>query len=383
MDNVIPKTTIDILQYVLTGKKTEVSADIDFSKLFDFAKSHGVENMVYVGLCDLNIAVSQEVMGKFKQAYEMQIMVEAVQAIELENIGAAFEEAGIDFIPLKGSIVKYLYPMPDYRKCTDIDILIKPENEEVVQSIMYNLGYIAEDDTSQIHISYMKKPYIEIEVHRQLTHKADRAYKFCMSVWDYATLKDEKKHEYLMSNEFLYVHTLAHFCRHLYFGGAGIRLITDIYVLLQNCRFNKGVLRKFIKIANLEVLDSLTTALAQKWFGNGCSTDNNVERLADIVMRSGSYGTVESKRIIRNSESKGRKAVNLIKELFPSYEVLRWRYNCLQGRPYMLPAIWVYRFFSTVMHKREKISEKLGQSFDNSKKYSDMDVILEAIRDIR
>ena len=66
----------------------------------------------------------------FAEDYDANIMLEATQALELENLAEEFEKAEIDYMPMKGSVVKYLYAMPDYRKSGDIDILIRPEDKK-------------------------------------------------------------------------------------------------------------------------------------------------------------------------------------------------------------------------------------------------------------
>ncbi|MGN0161970.1 MAG: nucleotidyltransferase family protein, partial [Candidatus Ornithomonoglobus sp.] len=108
--------TIKLIRYVLNGDVPELPENVDFEKLFAFGRSHGVENMLYVGLRDLKINVPTEIMKQFRTAYEIQIMVEATQALEYECLCEIFEEADIDFLPLKGIVIRNLYPMPDYRK---------------------------------------------------------------------------------------------------------------------------------------------------------------------------------------------------------------------------------------------------------------------------
>ena len=154
----IHKYIIELIRYVLNGDMPILPENIDFENLFLFSKSHGVENMVYVGLKGCNIPVPEPVMSKLEQEYQKAIMSEAVQAIELESLSMQMDASEIDHIPLKGSVIKYLYPMPDYRKSGDIDILIKRCDEKKATDILVANGYkLADDgDAHDIHISYFK-----------------------------------------------------------------------------------------------------------------------------------------------------------------------------------------------------------------------------------
>ena len=57
--------TIKLLRYVLKGDVPDLPNDVDFEKLYEFGRSHGVENMLYVGLKDLKIDVPKDVFQKF------------------------------------------------------------------------------------------------------------------------------------------------------------------------------------------------------------------------------------------------------------------------------------------------------------------------------
>ncbi|MGN0162762.1 MAG: nucleotidyltransferase family protein [Candidatus Ornithomonoglobus sp.] len=377
--------TIKLIRYVLNGDVPELPDNIDFEKLFSFGRSHGVENMLYIGLRDLNINVPEQTMKKFKTAYEMQIMLEATQALELEAIGEAFEEAGIDYVPLKGSVIKYLYPMPDYRKSGDIDILIKPMDEDNTEKIMLGLGYkkIEELDDYEVHTTYKKAPYMEIEIHRQLTTHNSRTYKFCAKAWEHTVLNDGYKHQYSFEDEYLYMHLMAHLCHHLYEGGAGIRLITDFYVLLKNKKLSDDVIDKYMKKARLTALNQMAVGLMKKWFMENNDVNNDVCTLEKLVLVSGSFGTKELKGTIRNSDTGIYKLRHFIKQLFPPARELKARYKLLENRPYLVGVMWVYRFFDIIKNENNTISKKVGDTFDNSKMSSEIQIITKAVRDIR
>lgn len=381
MDNTVHKTTIDILRYVLTGKAEKITQDIDFNELYTFSKSHGVENMIYVGLRDMNIGVPEDIMAKFKQAYEIQIMVEATQALELEAIGRAFEEAGIDYIPLKGSVIKYLYPMPDYRKSGDIDILVREKDQKKADKIMKANGYIVdEQDEYELHKGYRKPPFILVEIHDRLVEKNNRAYDALSKVWEYAELKKGTDHHYIIDDEFLYAFTVAHLCKHIKNGGAGIKFILDIYILQRNKKQSqKEKLYSIIKSANLSEFDLIVNEIVGKWFYDNTSISTKASVLEQFIFNGGSFGTVEQKKLLNDSKAfesklgiKGYKAEQIINGIFSNVRDMKKKYEFVRKYPVLLPAAWFVRWISLITKDRYKIKYKLTVDTSSSKELSEL-----------
>ncbi len=382
--------TIKLIRFVLNGDVPELPENIDFEKLFAFGKSHGVENMLYVGLRDLHIDVPEETMQKFKTAYEMQIMVEATQALELEAISEAFEEAGIDHVPLKGSVIKYLYPMPDYRKSGDIDILIRPEDEAKTRPILekcgYAYNYIFEEH--EAHAEYEKRPYLILEIHRTLMGHENRAYAFSTQVWNYVTLHKNHMHCYILDANFLYVYLVSHIAKHLSEGGAGIKLIADLWLMKRKTNLNQEKVSEFLRQAQLVDINNYLDVIIDKWF---IGIDNNstcIQTLEKYIFEGGSFGTVAQNVIIKASQRKNKvtfvlkyKMRNIFKDIFEPYSYMKQYYPVLIKQKYLLPIMWIYRCIMIPFKQKDKMLSKLN-SYKNIKinDETDFSKIYEAVR---
>lgn len=384
MENVY-KYTIALLRFVLTGDRPDLTSNVNFEQLLEFSKSHGIVNMMYVGLRDLKISVPNSIMQGFEDEYKGSIVLEAKQAIELQFIEEAFERNKIDNIPLKGSVIKYLYPMPDYRKSADIDILIHPEQEDKIESLMLDLDYQHDDkfDKYEVHFAYKKSPDTEVEMHRMLLRQNHRSYKFFLDVWKYAKLKEGYLHQYELSDEYIYVHLMAHLAHHLYRGGVGIRHIIDFYVIRKQCKLNEDVLNKYLKKAHLKELDKIAVGLVKKWFGENYDDSPDVDALERLVFTSGSFGNYENKKIIRNSNTTVNKLKSFVKQVFPPIRELKLTYKILETKPYLIFGVWVYRWYKIVFYRRNTISEKIGDTFETTDKKTDLKKLINAIRDNR
>lgn len=311
--------TIKLLRYVLKGDVPDLPNDVDFEKLYEFGRSHGVENMLYVGLKGLNIDVPKDVFQKFYYSYLMSIKIDTLQTMELEKISNAFEEAEIDFIPLKGSVVKYFYPMPNYRRSGDIDVLVKREYEEKAQKVLTrHLGYLPLEDSKsyEVHVTYTSKSHVHIELHRQILRSSNRAYRTFRNVWKYANASANETHEHKLSAELLYTYQLAHLCQHIYRGGAGIRMLMDFFVLKDSMKFDDNALKKLLKKSNLVKIDNYVNKVVDKWFGDTYSNGREVETLVDIILSGGSFGTCEMREKIHDSTGISGKTRQLSKRVF-------------------------------------------------------------------
>lgn len=350
--------TIKLLRYVLKGDVPDLPNDVDFEKLYEFGRSHGVENMLYVGLKDLKIDVPREVFQKFYYSYLMSIKIDTLQTMELEKIGKAFEEAGIDYIPLKGSVVKYFYPMPNYRKSGDIDVLIKREDEENARKVLTEqLGCspFKASDRYEVHSAYVSKTHVHIELHRQILRTANRAYKTFKNVWKYAILSDGSEHKHRLPHELLYIHQLAHFCHHIYRGGAGIRMLMDFYVMKKSIDFDEDALKYWLKKSNLVEIDNYVNNTVDKWFGNSYSLDEDVETLVKIILSGGSFGTREMGEKIHDSTGLNGRFRQLFKRVFlPADSLVIVRPDYVDGKNSKF-LMHSRRLKSILLHGRGKV----------------------------
>lgn len=363
---------IKLIRYILKGDVPELPENIDFESLFEFSKSHGVENMIYVGLRDLKIEVPEPTMQKFKEAYEMAIVVEAMQAIELEQISNAFEEAGIDHIPLKGSVVKYLYPDPSYRKSGDIDILIKPEDKKTVRKKMFENGYLIDkSDEYELHEGYRKPPFILTEIHDRLVEKNNRAYALLTDVWENAERKQNTKHNFKLRDEWQYIFSVAHFAKHIKNGGAGIKFVLDMYILSQE-ELEIDTVEEMLNKSNLSQFHGFVKEVVNKWFYDE-DVSENAMNLEKFILDGGGFGTDEQSKLLKKSAIFwGRKEkikymfTKTYKGIFVSYESMRSKYPILVRHRYLLPIMWMVRLWSIITSKKSTVAHfKSAYDFKN------------------
>lgn len=205
----------------------------------------------------------------------------------LTQIKEALNKAGIPYIPLKGSVIRDLYPEPWFRTCNDIDVLVPEERlDEAVKAL--------EDNTD---FKYLKKSYhdvsmlnsdVHLELHFSIRVHMNDSNELLDRVWDYSKPSGEGSY-YVMSPEFLMFHVVAHMARHLINGGLGFRPYIDLWLLKTKTEFDEAELRSMLASCNLLQFYENSCHLVDVWFAGAEHTDVT-RKLEDLCFQGGVFG---------------------------------------------------------------------------------------------
>lgn len=342
--NAVQKYLLYLLKCSVNNIKTNtIPEDISLFELFSLSKREQVENLVYTALPSMD--GDDALTRKFRQCYEKAIVRESKQEFILSMISDAFTNAGIKHIPLKGSVIKFMYPSPDLRQSGDIDILT--DTYSGVEEIMTSLGFSRDDYKNDKHISYTQGK-MHVEIHSYLT---DTKTDFCDDVWNNVKHIDGERYE--MTPEFLYVYLLLHLKTHIICGGAGIKLILDFYVLNQKCNLDKEKINEFAKKAKVSNFMRYTEALVNSWFNGIDYKDQNVSILETLILDSPVYGSFEN--YVKMHYNASSKTGNIINIIFLPYSRMVKAYPILKKAPFLLPFMWGYRIIRRLRAKDNHI----------------------------
>ena len=126
---------------------------------------------------------------RFVQARAKALRKVAAMEIDKEELFARFEEEGIWYMPLKGSVIKDMYPAFGIRQMSDFDILFDAAYAERVREIMLLLGFTCESYGKRFHDEYHKPPVSNFEMHKALFSTAMKK-----EIYDeYINIKDRLK----------------------------------------------------------------------------------------------------------------------------------------------------------------------------------------------
>ena len=249
MERTINKTEYTLLKYLgLSLRQSDPVASLpsltseEWAQLLALADRHEVlallENVLEVD----KISEEQRMMIELKTARTVH------KAIQLQAMNARLtsllEKEGIIAVTLKGCAVARFYPVPEFRKTTDIDLFVSDEAdaERAVQILCENGFKIPEEWHANHHFVLISERNEEVELHttwtepfkeKHLNQYLERLQKessqHCQSV-DCQGVK-VYAYETAWQGFYLLLHMLLHFVG----SGFGLRNLCDWVVLWENC----------------------------------------------------------------------------------------------------------------------------------------------------
>lgn len=317
--------------------------EISFQDIFEFSKKHNVCIMSLSAIEKLEDKPDETLLQKWKQKRDAATAQYIIQQHEAEIIFGKLEEQAIDYIPLKGYLLRSMYPKPEYREMADLDILIHDKDRIRIHQIMDSLGYTQDLNNGKKDDSYSKKPYMHVEMHFQLfTDISIERLKIKDDLFENPfahAVQKINKHRYDFSADDMYMHMIVHNAKHYFGSGAGIRQIFDYMVFRQKNVVNDSQLNQRLESMNLLDFKNDSETIMQCWIDN-VKPPERLHNMESLLFVSGSYGNMEG-RIRNNLQKSGSAYIRF--RLFPPYETLEPSYPILKKMPAALPAIWLYR----------------------------------------
>lgn len=330
---------------------------LDFDKIYRIAKLHSAENTAFYAVESLKVRPQEQLLKKWSQRRDMGIMLDITQLSELEAVCSALKNAGIRCMPLKGSVIKELYPQSDMRSMSDLDILVDPENAGKVGLILTDMGYTAKE-TGEGDDVYIKGSRICVEIHKSLFESYFKGFsEMFADPWENAVSNDG--FVYRMESGYFFAYMLAHAAKHYKMGGTGIRSFMDIHIFLKKHGnvpdipwesfdpHTRRLCRDFIKLSEI-------------WFGDQ-PDDGSLDDMKAYIISGGTYGDL-SRGEQAQVESRGR-ARYLLEQLFPSMERMIYTFPVLKKAPILLPFCWIARPFVKLVKSPRKVRAKIKALF--------------------
>lgn len=351
---------ITLINNALKGEKKPLPDDFDYSRLYDFAKRQQIIPLLYYGVRHDIRFLSSAGADKLKYAALYSAAVSDHQLCEVEKICAEFDKNGIDYMKLKGTVLKKLYPRSDMRMMGDADILIRESQMKDIEKLMTGFGYryILVSD----HEWMWKKNNTIVELHKRLIPSYTKDfYEYYADGWIKAHKKNVDTSEYIMLPEEEFIYLFVHFAKHYRYNGIGIRHATDIYVFMEkHCDLDMDYVNKSFKTLGIYDFFVNVCRMLDVWFGEG-ECDEISEFLTNKIFQNGAYGSYQTGKksqalvLSKGTNVAGAKRKKMINLIFPTYNIMCYTYSWLRGKPLLLPIAWAYRIINVLLFKRDRI----------------------------
>lgn len=340
---------------VLTEDERAVAA-AELDSLLKLSKSHDAEHLVADALSRQGLLVGDgEAVKKFGKAQMLSLFRYERINYDYQAICRVLEEAKIEFLPLKGALIREFYPAPWMRTSCDIDILVREESlDSAIAELTEKLSF-KWDGTREYHdVSLFSPSGVHLELHFSILEHMEQIDGVLARVWEHASASEGAQYEMRLTNEFFIFHHIAHMAYHFISGGCGIKPFLDLAVMKDKLDVDAEKLGVLLSECGLSDFYASILKLTDVWFF-GAEATSVTERMQEYILTGGVYGTVENKIAVDHGK-KGGKMGYLMSRAFVSTDILIVRYPSLAKHRWLVPIYQVRRWFGIVFCGRLKRS---------------------------
>ncbi len=348
----IKKLFFSLLKCELCGMAFEsTGVTYDFARLMKFAEKFDLAHLIADALIKNEMLPDDETdRKKCSKARLRAVYRDSSLDCGLQVVKDVLADNGIEFIPLKGSVIKDIYPETWMRTRCDIDILVHANQIEQAVEVLGKKDFVLDDNNAYaMHVS-LKCNDVHVELHRCLNDGFDSTDVILSKAWEYACKKDG--FEYVLTPEYITFHFITHMRRHLIHGGCGIRPFADIYLMKKKKFFDEEKLKMMLTETKLMKFYDVICNLIEHWF-EGKEKSKLAGELENYILNGGIYGSTEN-HIAMVSTGKKSKLRIMLDRVFLDYETMYRIYPKLKDRKVLLPVYYVIRIFGAVFGKNRK-----------------------------
>jgi len=362
---------ISLCRAYMEGKTVTLREDIDYSLLYRVSHSHNLSAVLF---CVLNTsankaAVPPEVFRRFEDDFLEAIIRSDKQDEAQSRLDTLLTALHVPHIFFKGATLKRLYPVPQARVMGDIDVLIAEQDRERVKQYLVSNGVQAVNTNGPVYDYLLDN--CKIEMHTRIisgkvgSADAERGFADAMAhgVFDGCTGE--------LTPDYHFAYLIAHLAHHFWFYGAGVKMIADLAVMLQQTNVDLQAVQAILEPMGLWEFAKVMLTVCEKWFSVGRNYDCDTEKTERFLLSFGAFGNVNRNKaaVIERKELEDGKQTSRFKTklrlLFPSYRKIKDipYITFIEGRPYLLPLAWVYRLFYNLKNRRNftvNTTKKIG-----------------------
>ena len=332
----------------LTADERALCTDEEIARAIELSTAHDLGQLVAWGLKKNGIPSAAGEKHIFTSVYRHQQI-----KYEYEKLCKTFEEAGIQFLPLKGAVMRSYYAEPWMRTSCDIDILVrKSELDKVGNMLVEQLKYRL--DIAHSHdVAYYSPTGVHVEIHFDLIEESvmNASAGVLKSVWEVSTVKEGFRYLYEMPDDLFYFYHVAHMAKHLLNGGCGIKPFIDLWILDNIAGADRKSRKELLEKGELKKFTESAQRLSRVWFGDGEHDDVSL-KLEGYVLAGGVYGAEGDNRLSVQMDKLGGRSKHMLSMIFLPYDSIKYVYPILQRHRFLTPVMQVRRWLRLIFKGR-------------------------------
>ena len=387
MQKEIDKTGEDML-YLITCALHNQAPDkdkvcgMDLAALYRYARRHTLAAISYDALELLGNSTGDglralakddtvvSVLTKWKETRDKALRKNLMLDAARKKLFQYMDAEHIWYMPLKGAILKELYPRQEMRQMADNDILFDAEYEAAVKDYFVREGYEVISYAKGNHDVYEKEPVYNFEMHTALFGAGHNEVwaKYYENVKE-RLVKNETGAGYHFTDEDFYVYFVAHAFKHFDGCGTGIRSFVDCYVYRSVKELDDSYIEKELAKLKLSEFEKTFYSASEKVFGKGLSVEVLTEeeyKMLSESMYSGTYGTTKamvSKKLRKLQGDKApiadkTKLLYYLRRLFPNMEFYKSYYPVVYKVKILIPFFVIYRMLRGAVFSGKRLARE-------------------------
>ncbi len=358
--NPIIQGAICMIKSAITGLPCPIPEGVPLLDVQKLMLQQRILAMGYIGAINTGYPPENKGMLYLLDQYCGAVLHSERQMAQIARISQAFDQNGIDYMPVKGAIMKAIYPNPELRTMSDADILIREEQYPQIAPIMAELGFQETGESDHEHIWIHE--HLKVELHKRLipTYNTD-LYSYFGEGWDLA--KTCNGHCWAMSQEDAFIYNFIHFAKHYRDGDVNCRFVIDLWVHRRHCpELDMQYIRRQMEKMKMEVFYDNIMHLLDVWFQDA-PWDEKTQRITQVLFNTDAQDLKEVHTIAQNARvaqqagsTKRLKRTQFWNRVFPSREHMDWSYPKWKKTP--LPIAWMLRWGDLLINRRDVIKNR-------------------------
>lgn len=361
--DVFQQQALALIKCALTGEACTFEEKPDTVAMVKLAAKHKIAALMYYGMSGAGLDADPATQQLFIGCCQYLSISERQMAM-LDKVFAAFDEHNIDYLPLKGVLLKGIYPRPEMRRMSDADILFRREQHESVRAVLTELGFTFEYETD--HEWVWKHPSLLLEMHKRIVPRRDKdLYGYFGNGWSHAVVSEENPNRYGFTPEMEFVSLFVHLVKHYRGGGIGLSHMIDLWVFRRyHPELDESVIRAELDKVYLGEFYANVWDTLLVWF-EGAEATEKTDFINGVIFENGVYGTRERAHlsyVAKASHGDNARKNNYMNKLlhlvFPPKTALLTKYPVLRRHAWLLPAVWVVRWVDALLFHRKRIAQR-------------------------
>ncbi|MDO5147511.1 MAG: nucleotidyltransferase family protein [Eubacteriales bacterium] len=387
MQKEIDKTGADMLYLITCALHSQTPykdkvCGMDIATLYRYAKRHTLAAITYDALELLGESTGDglyalakddtvvSILTKWKETRDKALRKNLMLDVARKKLFQYMDAEHIWYMPLKGAILKELYPRQEMRQMADNDVLFDATCEAAVKDYFVKEGYEVISYAKGNHDVYEKEPVYNFEMHTSLFGEAHNEiwaeyYKDIQSKLN----KSDNHFQYSFTDEDFYIYFIVHAFKHFDGCGTGIRYFVDSYVYQNAKNLDWGYIEEELDKLGVLAFEKTFRSVSMKIFGKGEDVSQLSEEEYSMLcdsMFAGTYGNLQSgvEKKLHKMQGNEDKITNRTKmkyymsRLFPPMSFIKAYHPLVYRIKIIIPLFIVFRMVRGVLINGKKLMKE-------------------------